>query len=131
MKPSPFLDNASKGLKNRLDIAEGFLKEAESELEEYKKSGDEVKLRLVCEKAWGAIAQGLMYATGKDVTKHKSFEKLVGELKSEEINEAFVAGDKLHSAGFYHGVLGFDTVKDSLELIKQAITVIRNKRKSM
>jgi hypothetical protein len=114
-------------LKSRLDIAEGFLEEAELELKEYMESRDEVKLRLVCEKAWGAIAQGLMYASGKDVTKHKSFEKLTDELKSKEISEAYVAGDKLHSAGFYHGALAFDTVRNSLELIKQAITVIRSR----
>ncbi len=133
MRPNPILGNDRKYLRNRLDIAEGFLKEAESELEEYERSRDEVKLRLVCEKGWGAITQALMYAGGEDVTTHKDFDKLANKLKIqfEGIIEAYLAGDKLHSAGFYHGLLRFETVKDSLGLIKQAITGIRDKNGRM
>ena len=111
----------------RLEIPGRFLEEARAELAQYDKSHDEATLRLVCEKAWGAIAQGLMYAANKDVTHRTDYQKIANDLKRlkrVDVIKAVIAGDSLHGAGFYHGRLSPDAVRDAVDVVGQAVNEI-------
>lgn len=121
---------SSNASPNRMGIARGFLDEARKELQEYEESHNQAILRLVCEKGWGAIAQALMHASGKDVTHHNDYQRIANELKQSrnvDVIDATIIGDRLHSAGFYHGKLSLDTIKESIAVIEQAVDEIDSK----
>jgi hypothetical protein len=121
---------SSNASPSRLDIAKSFLVEARNELREYEECRDEAILRLVCEKGWGAIAQALMYAVGRDVTHHNDYQKIANELRQSgkfDVIDATLIGDKLHSAGFYHGKLSVNAIKESIAVIEQAVDTLDTK----
>ena len=117
---------AEAGL-SRLKIARRFLEEAKAELAQFDESHDEAVLRLVCEKAWGAIAQALMHAANRDVTHHTDYQRIANDLKrlkKLDVVDAVIVGDRLHSAGFYHGRLSPRAVKDALGIVGRAVDEI-------
>ncbi|MDG6964988.1 MAG: hypothetical protein JRN27_08160 [Nitrososphaerota archaeon] len=114
----------------KLKIARRFLEEARIEMAQYDKSHDEAVLRLVCEKVWGAIAQALMHAADKDVTHHTDYQQIANDLKRSkkvDVINAVIVGDRLHSAGFYHGRLSPGAVEDAMGIVGQAVEEIGSK----
>ncbi len=111
-----------------IKLAWNFLTEARRKLEDYVKTGDEVSLRQACEKGWGAVAQGLMYAVGKAITSHREFSIVASELFKKTGDRIFlrgeVAGEYLHGAGFYHGLPTLELISDSLDLIEEMLRAL-------
>jgi methylmalonyl-CoA mutase cobalamin-binding subunit len=105
-----------------------FINEAKTEIENYRKTGNEVSYRQACEKGCGAIAQAIMHVSGHDIYHHKEFSQVASKLKEKgmiDIVDAIAAGDKMHSAGFYHGILSEETVANAIQLIDTAIRQIK------
>ncbi len=94
-------------------------------MEDYVKTGDEVSLRQACEKGWGAVAQGLMYAVGRAITSHREFAIVASELFKKTGDRIFLdgetAGEYLHGAGFYHGVPTAELVSRNLDVIEEML----------
>ncbi len=112
----------------RLKLAEAFLHDAANELELFRKTREEVNLRQACEKGWGATAQLLMLAAGKEITEHRGFSEAATELYKKtgkrEILLIHAAAEGMHAAGFYHGALTAETVEATLASIKDLMSII-------
>jgi len=117
-------------MEGHLKLAKSFLAEAREQLREYEKSKDELALRQACEKGWGAVAQGLMYAAGKPIESHREFGLIASELFKKTGNKSVLtgesAGEYLHSAGFYHGLPTLELVMNSLELIEEFLKAVES-----
>ncbi len=114
----------------RLKLAGKFLSEARLELEGFKKTLEDVKLREACEKGWGAMAQFLMYAAGKEITEHRGFSQMASELYRKtgkrEIVLTETAAEGLHAAGFYHGALTADAVELTLKSMEEMFQAVKD-----
>lgn len=112
---------------DRLDLARLFIAASKQELDAYRKSKDEIQYRQACEKAWAAIAQAMMHAYGTSINHHRDYSKFANELKKAnkiDLVDAVIIGDKLHSAGFYHGALSQEEVRNAINLIEEKINQI-------
>ncbi len=113
----------------KLKLAEKFLSEAMTELREYGKTLEDVKLREACEKGWGAMSQLLMYAVDREITEHRGFSEAATELYKKtgrkEVVLAETAAEGLHAAGFYHGALTAEAVDLTLKSIEDAVRITR------
>lgn len=116
-------------VKEKVELSERFLSEARAELDEYRKTLEDVKLREACEKGWGAMAQLLMYSVGKEIVEHRGFSQAASELYrktgKKEILLTETAAEALHAAGFYHGVLTADAVELTLKAIEEVFSAVR------
>lgn len=111
-------------------MAQSFIQEARREFEVYKDIKNELEYRLACEKAWGAIAQAVMYVLKTPITHHKDFSKIASQMKATgrvDLVSAVTVGDRLHSGGFYHGAIADEALTNALDLIDQTIQKIRSK----
>ena len=110
---------------DRLDLAKKFLSDATEEFRAYLTTEEEEKLREACEKGWGAVAQLLMYASGKELTPHRDFGVVAKQLTEKTgdtlIERAEMAGETLHSGGFYHGALSPEGISAALDMISDLI----------
>ncbi len=116
---------------NRLELAKRFLVEAREALEGFKRTGDEAKKRQACEKGWGAVAQALMHAAGREFYAHREFGNMANELFRKTGDKRFIiwesVGEALHGGGFYHGAFDVDGISlmlDELEEFLKAVELI-------
>ena len=120
------------GRQEKLELGAKFLSEARRELEEYWKTAEDVNLREACEKGWEAMAQLLMYATGREITEHRGFSKAATDLYKKigrkEIVLTETAAEALHAAGFYHGVLTADAVELTLISIEEIFRILQGSK---
>jgi len=118
------------GGQEKLELGAKFLSEARRELEEYSKTAEDANLREACEKGWEAMAQLLIYATGREITEHIGFSKAATDLykktERKEIVLTETAAEALHAAGFYHGVLTADAVELTLNSIEEIFRILQN-----
>ena len=98
------------------------------EFQTYLTTGEEEKLRQACEKGWGAVAQLLMHASGKELTHHRDFGVVARQLTEKTgntlIERVEMAGEALHAGGFYHGALSPEAVKAALDMVSDLIKVV-------
>ncbi len=111
-----------------MKLARSFLAEAERQLDEYGKTGDELSLRQACEKGWGAVAQALMAAVGKPIESHREVGLVASDLFRKNGDRRILmgesAGEYLHGAGFYHGLPTVELVSNSLDVIKGLLEAV-------
>lgn len=111
-----------------MKLARSFLAEAERQLDDYRKTGNELSLRQACEKGWGAVAQALMAVAGRPIESHKEFGLMASDLFRKTGDRRILtgesAGEYLHGAGFYHGLPTAELVSNSLLLIKESLEVV-------
>lgn len=116
-------------MKENLELSEKFLSQARADLDEYRKTLEDVKLREACEKGWGAMAQLLMHAVSREITEHRGFSQAATELYRKtgrkEIVLTETAAEALHAAGFYHGALTADAVELTLNAIEEVLQIFR------
>lgn len=109
-------------------MATAFLVEAFEQLKGYEKTGKEEMLRQACEKGWGAVAQALMHASGKDLTQHREFGQIGKQLTEKTGDQVFARsealGEALHAGGFYHGALSPEAVDSALSAVGELITAV-------
>ncbi|KPV63269.1 MAG: Archaeal PaREP1/PaREP8 family protein [Candidatus Bathyarchaeota archaeon BA1] len=111
-------------------MAKKFLADAKEEFQAYLNTGDEEKLRQACEKGWGAVAQLLMHASGKELTHHREFGIVVKQLAEKTgyriIKRAEMAGEALHAGCFYHGALSPEAVEEALNMISELLKIVES-----
>jgi len=112
---------------DKLNLAKKFLADAMEEFQTYLITREEEKLRQACEKGWGAVAQILMHASGKELTHHRDFGVVARQLTEKTgnslIERAEMAGEALHAGGFYHGALSPEAVKAALGVVSDLIEI--------
>lgn len=113
---------------DKLGLAKKFLADAREEFQAYLSTGEEEKLRQACEKGWGAVAQLLMHASGKELTRHRDFGLVAKQFTEKTgntiVERAEMAGEALHAGGFYHGALSPEAVDAALDMISELVKVI-------
>jgi len=111
------------------------LNASRAELEEFKKSGDPMKLRDAAEKAWLAVnraVEALLVALGVEAKTYKEKRDWLRKLGYEALRDRFAAREKfLHIDCFYDGMCDADFVEYEIAKVEEILKFVDEEIKKL